>query len=63
MDEIDAAYEEETKEWLGEGLEFEDALAAPDELEHDPYFFVRSYTTQQGDVWQAARIGDHARIR
>ena len=57
------SYEEETREWLGEGLEFEEALAPPESLEEDPYFFVRSYTSNQGDVWQASRIGDTERLR
>ena len=55
--------EEEEEEWIGTAEEFEEALAAPESIESDPYFFVRTHTTDQGSIWHAARIGDTERVQ
>lgn len=57
-------WDSEEEEFIGEdALEFEEALAAPEDLRADPFYFVRAYTASRGDIWHASRVGDVGRVR
>ncbi|CAK0738830.1 hypothetical protein CVIRNUC_001099 [Coccomyxa viridis] len=55
---LDTTMFDEDDEWL------EGALAAPDDEDEDPYYFVRARTTgPKADIYHAARVGDLDRIK